>query len=105
MFHNARDKGTVNFCIKRYDGRTKPIAKTRRKAGKVMKEAPARVEPTKYNCLLRARFKSHKISTVVAPEEVQKYQQQFNHLLRLSIDGLKKEKKPNKKSKKQKATQ
>ena len=41
----------------------------------------------------------------MAPEEVQKYQQQFNHLLRLSIDGLKKEKKPNKKSKKQKATQ
>lgn len=105
MFHNARNKGTVSFTMKRYDGRKVPIPKARTKKGKQVKPASALPEPESYSCLLRARHKSKSISSVVTAGEVAKYQLQFTQFLRSSIDGLKKEKKPRKRAKNQKATQ
>jgi len=102
MFHNSRDSGTVTWCIKRYDGRTKPLPKTRRKKGRVVRPAAASPEPQQYNCLIRARYKSHSISTVAPASMLPEIQKKFLNVLRISIDGLEKEKKTSKKNPKPK---
>ncbi|XP_076060250.1 signal recognition particle 14 [Oratosquilla oratoria] len=100
MFHNARSQGQVTVTMKRYDGRTKPHPKPRRlKKGKIITPDPL-PEPEEYSCLLRARSKKKKISTVVSPTEALKFQLQFAQFLRSNMDGLKKEKKSKKKTKK-----
>ncbi|CAL4069499.1 unnamed protein product [Meganyctiphanes norvegica] len=100
MFHNARNAGEVTLTIKRYDGRTKPHPKARKlKNGKISSVEPL-PEPEEYSCLLRARDRKKKIATVVTASEVLKFQLQFAQFLRSNMDGLKKEKKVKKKTKK-----
>ncbi|XP_068235188.1 signal recognition particle 14 kDa protein isoform X1 [Palaemon carinicauda] len=104
MFHNSRKAGNVTTSIKRYDGRTRPVPKPRRiKKGKkiqiVEPKAPLPI-PDEYSCLIRAKSKTKKISTVVSAEDVLKFQLQFCQFLRSNMDGLKKEKKAKKKTKK-----
>jgi len=104
MFHHARDSGTVTWCIKRYDGRTVPLPKTRKRKGRVVRQAAALPEPQQYNCLIRARFRSQAISTVAPANMLPEIQKKFLHLLHISIDGLEKEKKASKKNTKSKVT-
>ncbi|KAK8397764.1 hypothetical protein O3P69_004515 [Scylla paramamosain] len=100
MFHNARTSGEVVTTIKRYDGRTRPHPKPRRlKNGKMSKVTPL-PEPDEYSCLVRAKSKNKKISTVVSAADAMKFQLQFAQFLRSNMDGLKKEKKTKKKVKK-----
>ncbi|KAG7172620.1 signal recognition particle 14 kDa protein-like [Homarus americanus] len=100
MFHNARTHGEVTTTIKRYDGRTRPHPKPRKlKNGKMSKVNPL-PEPDEYSCLLRAKSKDKKISTVVSAADALKFQLQFSQFLRSNMDGLKKEKKAKKKVKK-----
>jgi len=108
MFDKSRTKGHVSICMKRYDGRTKPIPKPRpvKKKGKKMnpKIPPAsepHPEPSEYMCLVRAVFKNEKISTVVHSKEVNKFQLAYCNLLKSNMDGLKRQKK----QKTKKATQ
>ncbi|BET00597.1 signal recognition particle [Nesidiocoris tenuis] len=84
MFHDARNSGSVRMSMKRYDGRTKPHPKDKQK------KIP---EPTEYLCLLRATTNQKKISTVVHPKDVNKFQLAYCSLLRGNMDGLKKMKK------------
>ncbi|KAK8738352.1 hypothetical protein OTU49_003827 [Cherax quadricarinatus] len=99
MFHNARTHGEVTVTIKRYDGRTKPHPKPRKlKNGKMSIVEPL-PEPEEYSCLLRAKTKDKKISTVSASDAL-RFQLQFAQFLRSNMDGLKKEKKAKKKVKK-----
>ncbi|XP_071527213.1 signal recognition particle 14 kDa protein [Panulirus ornatus] len=100
MFHNARSQGAVRVTMKRYDGRTRPNPKPKRlKSGKMSKVAPL-PEPEEYSCLLRAKAKNKKITTVVTAADALKFQLQFAQFLRSNMDGLKKEKKAKKKVKK-----
>ncbi|XP_050712676.1 signal recognition particle 14 kDa protein-like [Eriocheir sinensis] len=100
MFHNARVKGEVVTTIKRYDGRTRPHPKPRKlKNGKMSKVTPL-PEPDEYTCLVRAKAKHKKISTVVSAADAMKFQLQFAQFLRSNMDGLRKEKKTKKKVKK-----
>lgn len=104
MFHNSKNEGTVTTTIKRYDGRTRPEPKPRKvKRGRKSQAIPPAVPlpvPDEYSCLIRAKSKDKKISTVVTAEDALKFQVQFCQFLRSNMDGLKKEKKPKKKAKK-----
>ncbi|MPC15605.1 Signal recognition particle protein [Portunus trituberculatus] len=82
------------------DGRTRPHPKPRRlKNGKMSKVTPL-PEPDEYSCLVRAKSKKKKISTVISAADAMKFQLQFAQFLRSNMDGLKKEKKTKKKVKK-----
>lgn len=90
LFKDSRTKGAVTMVMKRYDGRTKPHPREGRKP------LP---EPTEYMCLIRATLGSKKISTVVHPKDVNKFQQAYCNLLKGNLDGLKKLKKTKTKAK------
>ena len=99
--------------MKRYDGRTKPIPKPRKvptkKKGQQAKQGKSKIppasephpEPSEYMCLVRAVFKSEKISTVIHSKEINKFQLAYCNLLKSNMDGLKRQKK----QKAKKATQ
>lgn len=93
MFEKSRtEKGTVRLTFKRYDGRDKPRPKT----------APSKFadESVQRKLIVRATLGNHqKISTVVHPEKVAKFQDAYCKLLRNNMDGLKKEKKKKKAAK------
>jgi len=109
MFDKSRSKGHVSICMKRYDGRTKPIPKTRPAKKKGVKQLNPKIppasaphpEPSEYMCLVRAVFKNEKISTVIHSKEVNKFQLAYCNLLKSNMDGLKRQKK----QKTKKATQ
>ncbi|XP_021918252.1 signal recognition particle 14 kDa protein isoform X1 [Zootermopsis nevadensis] len=97
MFRKARNSGSVTVTMKSVsymllldDGRTKPTPRD----GK--KPFP---EPSEYMCLMRATLRNKKISTVVHPKEVNKFQQAYCNLLKGNLDGLKKLKKTKTKAK------
>ncbi|KAK7073545.1 RNA-binding signal recognition particle subunit srp14 [Halocaridina rubra] len=86
-----------------YDGRTRPIPKVRKirqgKKTQIIRKEPLPT-PDEFSCLIRAKSKSKKISTVISAEDAIRFQLQFCQFLRSNMDGLKKEKKTKKKSKK-----
>ncbi|XP_059053174.1 signal recognition particle 14 kDa protein isoform X3 [Achroia grisella] len=88
LFQKARIAGSVTMTMKRYDGRTKPIPRD---------GTPAVNNPS-YKCLLRAQHKSKKISTVVEQRDVEKFTTAYSNLLKTSVNGLKRLKKPKKKA-------
>jgi len=104
MFDKSRSKGHVSICMKRYDGRTKPIPKPRPAKKKGVKQLNPKIppaaaphpEPSEYMCLVRAVFKNEKISTVIHSKELA-----YCNLLKSNMDGLKRQKK----QKTKKATQ
>jgi len=104
MFDRSRGKGNISICMKRYDGRTKPIPKSRKAdnkkkgkqalcQGKLPPASAPHPEPSEYMCLVRAVFKSEKISTVIHAKEVNKFQLAYCNLLKSNMDGLKRQKK------------
>ncbi|RCH79145.1 RNA-binding signal recognition particle subunit srp14 [Rhizopus stolonifer] len=47
-------------------------------------------EKVEYPCLVRATFKKQKISTIVAPNDMSKFQNAYSTVLRAYMDTLKK---------------
>lgn len=70
------------------DGRTKPQPRD---------GTPAVPNP-QYKCLIRAQSRSKKISTVVDQQDVEKFSTAYTNLLKISVNGLKRLKKPKKKA-------
>jgi len=109
MFDKARSKGHVQLTMKRHDGKSKPAAKPdEKKTTKKGKETKPRSESTSshhgdpdYMCLIRANYRSEKISTVVHQRDVNKFQLAYCNLIKSNMDGLKRQKK----AKLKKATQ
>lgn len=68
------------------------------KASKVKKEMPKGGDAVvnndnqdiQYPCLVRATFKNQKISTIVAPEDITKFQNAYSTVIRAYMDTLKK---------------
>lgn len=115
MFEDSRQKkGHIDMVFKRYDGRTKPEpcpenqerlrAKGKysgKKKAKAKQEVPQAssadpVDPDVRKLLVRVAFKNSKISTVVEPEAVPKFQEAYCKLVRNNMSELKKEKKKKK---------
>ncbi|XP_076234452.1 signal recognition particle 14 isoform X1 [Calliopsis andreniformis] len=84
LFERSRISGSVVLTIKRFNGYNKPVPREGR---------PPLPTPTEYLCLVRAKLKSKKISTVIHSKDVNKFQQAYWNLLKSNINGLKKLKK------------
>ncbi|XP_037086444.1 signal recognition particle 14 kDa protein-like [Pollicipes pollicipes] len=90
MFYEGRSKGAVTVTMKRYDGRNRPEPRP----GSKNAERNPLPRPEQYLCLVRARLRQKKISTVVSGEQVDKFQESYTKLLLSSMDSLKRVKKP-----------
>ncbi|XP_041969150.1 signal recognition particle 14 kDa protein [Aricia agestis] len=88
LFQKARSSGSVTMTMKRYDGRTKPMPR----------DGAPLIKNPEYKCLLRAQSGSKKISTVVEQRDVEKFTTAYSNLLKTSVNGLKRLKKPKKKT-------
>lgn len=60
---------------------------------------PPLPEVSEHMCLVRAKFRSKKLATVVHQKDVNKFQVAYSSLLKGNLDGLKKLKKPKTKAK------
>jgi len=118
MFDQTRAKGHVQLTMKRYDGKTKPTprpekivvpAKGKKGAKAVQQEhknsrsdsSSQDHNPGEYMCLIRAKCQDKKISCIVHPKDLNKFQLAYSNLLKSNMDGLKRQKK----QKSKKATQ
>ncbi|XP_072929984.1 signal recognition particle 14 kDa protein [Epargyreus clarus] len=88
LFQKARASGSVTMTMKRYDGRTKPHPR----------DGTPAVKNPEYKCLVRAQSRSKKISTVIEQRDVEKFSTAYSNLLKTSVNGLKRLKKPKKKA-------
>ncbi|CAH0728422.1 unnamed protein product, partial [Brenthis ino] len=88
LFQKARVSGSVTMTMKRYDGRTKPVPR----------DGTPVVKNPEYKCLVRAQSSSRKISTVIEQRDVEKFTDAYSNLLKTSVNGLKRLKKPKKKA-------
>ncbi|CAG9565356.1 unnamed protein product [Danaus chrysippus] len=88
LFQKARASGSISMTMKRYDGRTKPISR----------DGTPPVKDPQYKCLVRAQSGSKKISTVIEQRDVEKFTMAYSNLLKTSVNGLKRLKKPKKKA-------
>lgn len=72
------------------DGRDRP---------KPREGKPPLPESQEHMCLVRAKFRSKKIATVIHQKDINKFQVAYSSLLKGNLDGLKKLKKPKSKTK------
>lgn len=86
----ARTDSSFTITIKRYDGHDKPKPREG--------NAPL-PKPAEYQCLIRAKSRSSKLSTVVRHDDVGKFMESYAKVLKSSMDGLKKIKKVKNKAK------
>ncbi|KAJ8925562.1 hypothetical protein NQ315_009402 [Exocentrus adspersus] len=84
LFQKARLDGSVTLTFKRYDGRDRP---------KPREGKPPLPESQEHMCLVRAKFRSKKIATVIHQKDVNKFQVAYSSLLKGNLDGLRKLKK------------
>ncbi|KAG1170686.1 hypothetical protein G6F70_007548 [Rhizopus microsporus] len=93
FYEKAKTAGNVSVTMKRM------TAKRLIRASKVKKEMPkggdavvnnSNNSDVQYPCLVRAVYKNQKISTIVAPEDFQKFQNAYGTVLRAYMDTLKK---------------
>jgi len=89
MFYDGRHKGAVAVTMKRYDGRTRPEPKHGTKAA-VQRPIP---KPEQYLCLVRAKLRNKKISTVVSGADAERFHESYTKLMLSSMDSLKRVKK------------
>lgn len=87
IFQKSKSSGSVNITMKRYDGKSKPCEK---------------LDPSEFKCLFRAVLGNKKISTVVSPKEMNRFQLAYANVLKANMDGLKKKEKKTALSKKAK---
>ncbi|XP_058059491.1 signal recognition particle 14 kDa protein [Anopheles bellator] len=90
LAQSARKDSSFTVTIKRYDGNDRP---------KPREGNPPLPTPAEYSCLIRAKSRSKKLSTVVKRDEVAKFMETYAKVLRSSMDGLKKVKKVKNKAK------
>uniref|UniRef100_A0A914VJ97 Signal recognition particle 14 kDa protein n=1 Tax=Plectus sambesii TaxID=2011161 RepID=A0A914VJ97_9BILA len=102
MFQRSRmgGAGSVSITMKRYDGHTKPRARTESTSSGSHNLSGGGGSSGEPKCLLRVKHGSKKISTVINPKDVNKFQLAYANLLKLNMDNLKKrERKAEKESK------
>ncbi|EDW16531.1 signal recognition particle 14 kDa protein isoform X1 [Drosophila mojavensis] len=92
--NEARKDASFTMTFKRYDGHDRPVPREGRKP------LP---KPETYMCLMRAQFKSKKISTVVRQEDVPTMMAMYSQFMKSKMDGLKRVKKVKAKAKAAKA--
>ncbi|EDW67698.1 signal recognition particle 14 kDa protein [Drosophila virilis] len=92
--NEAKDNSSFTITFKRYDGHDRPVPRPEKKP------LP---KPETYMCLMRAQFKSKKISTVVRQGDVPTMMAMYSQFMKSKMDGLKRVKKVKSKAKAAKA--
>ncbi|KAI9305202.1 signal recognition particle, SRP14 subunit [Cunninghamella echinulata] len=102
MYELSKKKGNVSVTMKRMNSlrlkHLRSVTKSLPKGG----EAVINKESDEYPTLVRATYKDTRISTIVSPEEFNKFQTSYATVIRAYMDNLKK-KERNKKAKNSKA--
>ncbi|KAI7858874.1 signal recognition particle, SRP9/SRP14 subunit [Circinella umbellata] len=104
FYEKSRVNGTVSVTMKRMTERRLY------KASRVKKEIPKggeaildknrmKDDDIEYPCLVRATYKDKKISTIVAPNELDRFQNAYSTVIRAYMDSLKKKERTRKKAK------
>lgn len=88
--NGAKLSGSFTVTFKKFDGHNKPKPREGR---------PPLKEPDEYLCLIRAQYKSKKISTIVKPEDVPRMMSTYSQFMKSNMDGLKRVKKIKSKTK------
>ncbi|KAI9489160.1 signal recognition particle, SRP9/SRP14 subunit [Zychaea mexicana] len=110
FYEQSRVNGTVSVTMKRMTERRLL------KASRVKKEIPKggetildknsmKDDDIEFPCLVRATYKSSKISTIVPPNELEKFQNAYSTVIRAYMDSLKKKERTRKKAKTATSTQ
>uniref|UniRef100_U5EM27 Signal recognition particle 14 kDa protein n=1 Tax=Corethrella appendiculata TaxID=1370023 RepID=U5EM27_9DIPT len=90
LTQNSKKSSSFTITLKRYDGNDKPTPREGR---------PALPKPEEYMCLIRAKSKNKKLSTVVKHNDVGRVMESYGKIMKSNMDGLKKVKKNKNKSK------
>uniref|UniRef100_A0A1L8DW86 Signal recognition particle 14 kDa protein n=2 Tax=Nyssomyia neivai TaxID=330878 RepID=A0A1L8DW86_9DIPT len=86
----SKERSSFTVTFKRYDGNNKPQPR----------EGHAKLpEPDEYMCLIRAKSKNHKLSTVVKRSDVPRVMENYARIMKVCMDGLKRVKKVKSKAK------
>ncbi|XP_023172609.1 signal recognition particle 14 kDa protein [Drosophila hydei] len=88
--NEAKKNASFTMTFKRYDGHDRPVPREGKKP---------LAKPETYMCLMRAQFKSKKISTVVRQEDVPTMMAMYSQFMKSKMDGLKRVKKVKSKAK------
>ncbi|CEP14606.1 hypothetical protein [Parasitella parasitica] len=93
FYEKSKTAGTVSVTMKRMTA-TRLV-----KASKVKKEMPkgggtvvasTENDSVEYPCLIRAVYRKNKISTIIAPDDFDKFQNAYSTIIRAYMDSLKK---------------
>lgn len=88
-FSNSNFIETI-ISFKSDDGNDRPTPREGR---------PSLPQPDEYKCLIRAKSRSNKLSTVVSQDDVPKVMEEYGKIMKSGMDNLKKVKKNKSKSK------
>ncbi|KAI9364291.1 signal recognition particle, SRP9/SRP14 subunit [Pilaira anomala] len=93
FYEKSKTAGTVAVTMKRMTGpRLVMVSKVKKalpKGGEAVVSAPKK-DDVQYPCLVRAVYKKQKISTIVAPEDFDRFQNAYSTIIRAYMDSLKK---------------
>ncbi|GAB0093595.1 Signal recognition particle 14 kDa protein [Sergentomyia squamirostris] len=90
LAQNSKDKSSFTVTFKRYDGNDKPQPR---------EGHPRLPQPDEYMCLIRAKSKNKKLSTVVKKNDVPRVMENYARIMKICMDGLKRVKKVKSKAK------
>ncbi|KAI8886250.1 signal recognition particle, SRP9/SRP14 subunit, partial [Backusella circina FSU 941] len=93
FYEKSKTAGTVSVTMKRMTTarliKAEKVNKEMPKGGKAVIENKGS-DDVKYPCIVRATFKKAKISTIVAPDDFDKFQNAYSTIIRAYMDTLKK---------------
>ncbi|KAG2196859.1 hypothetical protein INT47_011379 [Mucor saturninus] len=93
FYEKSKTAGTVSVTMKRMTAprllRVSKVKKVMPKGGNAVVEAESK-DDVQYPCLVRAVYKKHKISTIIAPDDFDRFQNAYSTIIRAYMDSLKK---------------
>uniref|UniRef100_A0A1B0DFS1 Signal recognition particle 14 kDa protein n=2 Tax=Phlebotomus papatasi TaxID=29031 RepID=A0A1B0DFS1_PHLPP len=90
LAQKSKERSSFTVTFKRYDGNDRPQPREGR---------PKLPEPEEYMCIIRAKSKNKKLSTVVKRSDVPRVMENYARVMKICMDGLKRVKKVKTKAK------
>lgn len=93
FYEKSKTAGTVSVTMKRMTAprlvKASKVKKAMPKGGDAVVEN-ATESDVQYPCLVRAVYKKNKISTIIAPDDFDRFQNAYSTIIRAYMDSLKK---------------
>ncbi|KAI8092248.1 signal recognition particle, SRP9/SRP14 subunit [Gilbertella persicaria] len=94
LYEKSKTAGTVSVTMKRMTGKrlikASKVKKEMPKGGAAVVNSTEEKDAIEYPCLVRAVYKKNKISTIIAPEDFDRFQNAYGTIIRAYMDTLKK---------------